>query len=448
MRKKILIVCMLLSLGISGITFFVNAEEKIIIDDSKELFKQVQLFADAITLISKEYVKPIEVKDLIYGAIKGMMGTLDGYSQFLDPDSFRDITEETKGEFGGIGIEIGMREGVLTVIAPIEDTPAFKAGLQADDKIVKIDDEITREMTLDDAVKKLRGEPGTDVKITVIREGADKLLDFTLTRAIIKLESIKESKIIEEDIAYIKLVEFQERTARDLRQEIKNLKAEGAKSLIIDLRNNPGGLLNSSIDVADQFLEPGALIVYTEGRDPKKRVDYTAKRKTDFHDMNMAVLVNKGSASASEILAGAIKDNKRGIIIGTPTFGKGSVQTVMPLKDRSALRLTTAAYYTPSGKNISDKGIEPDIVVERKKTEEKEEDSEKEKIEEKKKELFRKVKKDKKDDEQEEKEKTEEKKEIYDNQLRTAVNVLKGINIFEGYKTQVVEVEVEEKVAE
>ena len=402
-----------------------RAEEGDIIDNSKELFKQIQLLADSITLISTDYVEPIKVKDLVYGAIKGMMNTLDGYSQFLDPESFKEITEETKGEFGGLGIEIGMRDGVLTIIAPMEGTPAFEAGVEAGDRIVKIDGEVTRDMTLDESVEKLRGEAGTEVTITVIREETEEILDFTITRAIIKIKSIKNVELIKEDIAYVRIVEFQERTARDLRSNIKELRKKGAKSLIIDIRNNPGGLLDSGVEVADLFLKQGAMIVYTEGRDPKKRIDFKAKKKPDFEDMDIVVLANKGSASASEILAGALKDNKRALVLGVTTFGKGSVQTVIPLEDKSALRLTTAAYFTPSGKNIMDKGVDPDVVVKRVRAKAPEEKEEKEK---KKSGIFAKVEKPK------EKE-PEEKPKEYDNQIQAAVSILKGVRVFEEYRS-------------
>ncbi len=394
-----------------------------IMDDSKELFRQVRLFADSITLISADYVEPVKAKDLVYGAIKGMMDTLDGYSQFLDPESFKEITEETKGEFGGIGIEIGIREGVLTVISPIEDTPAFTAGIQSGDKIVKVDGQITRDMTLNEAVKKMRGNPGTKVDITVVREGVEEALEFTITRAIIKVKSVKDAAIIEDDIGYVKILEFQERTAQDLAREIKKLRKNGAKSLILDLRNNPGGLLDAAVDVADLFLEPGTMVVYTEGRDPAKKTEFRAKKRSAFGDMRLAVLVNRGSASAAEIFAGAVKDNKRGLVIGSATFGKGSVQTVIPLKDRSALRLTTAAYFTPSGKKIMDEGVAPDIYVElMKAAPERVKEKDKKKTE-----IFEKVEKRKKEKEEEALKELQE----YDNQVKTAVNVLKGVRIFE-----------------
>ncbi|MGB2600441.1 MAG: S41 family peptidase [Candidatus Omnitrophota bacterium] len=445
MKSKLVIVLVVVFI-VAAAVFTVRAEDKDagLLDNTKELFNQIQLFADSITLISTDYVEPVKVKDLVYGAIRGMMDTLDGYSQFLDPESFQEITEETKGEFGGVGIEVGMREGILTVIAPIEDTPAFEAGIQTDDKIVKIDDEVTRDMTLDDAVKMLRGEPGTEVVITVIREETEEILDFKIKRAVIKLKSITKSEVIEEDIAYVKIEEFQERTAKDLRENIKDLMKQGADSLIIDIRNNPGGLLDASVESADEFLAPGMLVVYTEGRNPEKRTEFKSKKKSDFDDLDLVVLVNKGSASAAEIFAGAIKDNKRGVLVGATTFGKGSVQTVIPLKDQSALRLTTAAYFSPSGRCIRDKGIEPDIYVEKKKL--KKEKVEKDQEEQKKEEVFKKVKKDdkkpkkKKDDKKPEKEKPEEEKKIderllKDNQLQAAVSILKGVKIFESYRS-------------
>jgi carboxyl-terminal processing protease len=433
-RSKSLIVFLLMFAAVSAGLTGRAQEEGSMIDNAKELFKEIQLFADSISLISTDYVEPVKVKDLVYGAIKGMMDTLDGYSQFLDPESFREITEETKGEFGGIGIEVGIREGVLTVIAPIEGTPGYEAGFQPEDKIVKIDDEVTRDMTLDDAVKKMRGEPGTKVKLIVIREGVDELLEFNMTRAIIKLKSISKAIIVEDDIAYIQIEEFQERTARDLRKSIKDLREKGAKNLIIDVRNNPGGLLDASVETADHFLEPGTLIVYTEGRDPKKRMDFKAKKKPEFEDMDLVVLVNKGSASAAEIFAGAIMDNKRGLVVGETTFGKGSVQTVIPLKDKSALRLTTAGYFTPSGKCIREKGIDPSIYVKRQKAAEAKEE-EKEELEKKKAEIFSKLKDDKEKKQKEEAGENEGEKLLKtDNQLQAAVNILKGIQILEEYK--------------
>lgn len=405
-----------------------QAEDFNVVEKSKELFEEVQLFSDSLALISADYVKPVKIKDLIYGAIRGMIETLDGYSQFLDPESFREITEETEGQFGGVGIEIGVRDGILTVISAIEDTPAFKAGVKPGDMIVKIADRTTRNMTLDEAVDNLRGEAGTNIRITVYRKGTNGLLDFSMERAIIKLKSVKDAKIIEGDIAYVKLIEFQQRTASDLGKEVKRLVNDGAKSLILDLRNNPGGLLDAAIEASDYFLEPGKMIVYTEGRDPKKRVEFVSKRKSEFNGLKMAILINKGSASSSEIMAGALRDNKRAILIGVTTFGKGSIQTVIPLRDKSAVRITTASYFTPSGKNLMDKGIDPDIYVEysdNKETPANEDvNAEKEKI-------FSGI--DEAMESGEEGNKDEGKKERYDSQITAAINALKGITILEDF---------------
>lgn len=433
MRKKLLVGFVAVTM-VWAVFFSLEAQEKSIIDNSKDLFKEIQIFADSLTIISTDYVEPIKVKELVYGAIRGMMDTLDGYSQFLDPDSFKEITEETKGEFAGLGVEIGIRDGILTVISPIADTPADIAGVEAGDKIVKIDDKVTRDFTLDEAVKMMRGAPGTEVSLTVIREGVDEPLEFAITRAIIKLKSIKDSMILEEDIGYVRLVEFQERTARDMRSAVKELRGEGARYLIVDLRNNPGGLLDAAVETSDLFLEPGELIVYTEGRDPTKRMDFLSKKKPEFEDMDMIILVNKGSASAAEILAGALKDNKRAVIVGTTTFGKGSVQTVIPLKDQSALRLTTAAYYTPSGKNLRDKGIEPDVYVKRIKAAARtEEEAAEDKKAADRSKVFNKIEGgpgDKKDADSGKAEDGPERLQDTDNQIQAAVNIFKGVQIF------------------
>ncbi|MFH1309835.1 MAG: S41 family peptidase [Candidatus Omnitrophota bacterium] len=422
MKKRIIGSVILAFLLLASV--FSHAKDVNIVDDSKELFKQIQLFADSITLISADYVEPVSVKDLVYGAIKGMMATLGGYNQFLDPESFKEITEETKGEFGGLGVSVGMRDGVLTVISPMEDTPAYTAGIKSGDKIVKIDDEITKDMPFDEAIKKMRGNPGTKVKLTIIREGENKILEFLLARAVIKLQSIKESRIFDKSIGYIRIMEFQEKTTKDLAQNIIELRNKGAKDIVLDLRNNPGGLLSAAIEVSDLFLPIETMIVYTEGRNPKKRMEFRAKKESKFDDMDMVLIVDNGSASAAEIFAGALKDNKRALIIGVPTFGKGSVQTVIPLEDKSALRLTTADYYTPSGKNLRNKGIEPDVYVEKMSLipETFQEDQEEIKTK-----VFEKL-------DGKNPPKIEDKVK-YDNQVQTAVSILKGIKIFEKHKT-------------
>ncbi len=334
--------------------------------DRTELYNQIQLFSDAIALIQSNYVDEIEPKKLIYGALSGMLKALDPYSQFMDPDTYNEMKVETTGKFGGLGIEISIRDHLLTIIAPIDGTPAHKVGLKAGDKIVKIDGEPTRDITLIGAVKRLRGKPGTSVDLTILREKEKKLLDFSITRDIIEIASIKESEMIDANIGYIKLVEFQEDTDRELEKALRKLEGEGMNSLILDLRNNPGGLLNSAVSIADKFLDADKLIVATKGKKESQATEFKSRRKGTARDYPLAIVVNGGSASASEIVAGAIQDNNRGIVIGVKTFGKGSVQTVVPLADGSALRITTAKYFTPSGKSIVNDGITPDIIVEQK----------------------------------------------------------------------------------
>ena len=408
---------------------------------SQDLFKQIQVFSDAITLIDTDYVKKLEVKDLIHGAIKGMMNTLDGYSQFLDEDSFQDIKEETKGEFGGIGVEIGIRDGVLTVITPMEGTPAAESGIESGDKVVKINGDITRDITLDEAVRKLRGLPGSEVSITVMRDNGE-MMDVTLKRTIIKLQSVKESKMISGDIAYIKLVEFQKRTAKDIDVALRKLKKDGASGLVLDLRNNPGGLLDSAIEVSEKFLKKGTLIVYTEGRDPADRADFFSRKTPKHADIDIVVLINKGSASAAEILAGALQDNKRALLVGEVSFGKGSVQTVIPLRDSSALRLTTAAYYTPAGRNLMDKGIEPDICVQAEKRKPTDDMLDDEGTEERSDPFEGLEKGSRPGSGQEEYSKICVEPELKDEQIRTAVNILKGVRVFEANKKKLEQKEV------
>lgn len=325
-----------------------------------EGYEELKTFTEVLSMVKKNYVEDVKSKDLVYGAIRGMLNSLDPHSSFMTAEGYKDMQVETKGEFGGIGIQIGMKESMLTVIAPIEDTPAYKAGIKAGDKIVKINNVTTRDMTLQDAVSKMRGTPKTTVVISIMREGWKESKDFTLTREIIKVKSVK-SKVLEGGIGYVKINQFQEQTANDLAAAMKKLDEEKITSLVLDLRNDPGGLLNSSIDVASQFLEKGKLVVYTKTRSGEKSEFFTDNN--GHFKLPMVVLVNQGSASASEIVAGALKDWNRAVILGTLTFGKGSVQTVIPLSDGSGLRLTTAKYYTPKGKSIQGTGITPDIIV-------------------------------------------------------------------------------------
>jgi carboxyl-terminal processing protease len=328
-----------------------------------ELYANIELFTDALTIIQSEYVEEVEAKDLIYGALKGMLSSLDDYSQFLDPDAYKEIKVETEGKFGGLGIEITIKNGLLTIISPIDDTPAHRAGLKAGDKIVKIEGELTKDITLMEAVKKLRGKPGTKIDITVLREGEEKLLDFTITRDIIKIESVKEAKVLEDKIGYIRLANFTEDTPREFEKALVSLEKEGLEGLVLDLRNNPGGLLNVAVETADKFILAGNVIVSTKGRNPEQIIEFKSHGRNTHPSYPLVVLVNEGSASGSEIVAGAIQDHRRGVILGTQTFGKGSVQTIIPLKDGSALRLTTSKYFTPSGRAIHGTGITPDVIV-------------------------------------------------------------------------------------
>ena len=326
-----------------------------------EGYEDLKIFTEALSMVKKNYVEDVKTKDLVYGAIKGMLSSLDPHSSFLSPEAYKEMQAETKGEFGGIGIQIGIKEGMLTVIAPIEDTPAYRAGLKAGDKIIKINNELTKDMSLHDAVDKMRGAPKTSVIITILREGWKETKDFTLVREIIKVKSVK-SKLLEDGIGYVKINQFQEQTAADLSTALEKLTQEKMNSLILDLRNNPGGLLNSAVGVTSQFLPPGKLVVYIKGKKGEKTDYNTTEDKPDYN-IPMIVLVNEGSASASEIVAGALKDWNRAVILGTKTFGKGSVQSVIPLSDGSGLRLTTAIYYTPKGTSIQATGIAPDIIV-------------------------------------------------------------------------------------
>ncbi len=325
-----------------------------------EGYEELKTFTEVMSMVKKHYVEEVTTKDLIYSAIKGMLNSLDPHSSFMPPEAYKEMQVETKGEFGGLGIQIGMKDGVLTVIAPIEDTPAYKAGIKAGDKIIKINNEPTKDMNIQDAVSKMRGAPNTPVTISVLREGWKEPKDFTIIRDIIKIKSVK-SKMLEDNIGYIKISQFQEQTSADLSAALKKLEDEKINSLIVDLRNDPGGLLNSAIDVAGQFLPKGKLVVYTKTRAGEKSEFFTEGDRS--FSLPMIVLVNQGSASASEIVAGALKDWNRAVVLGTQTFGKGSVQTVIPLSDGSGLRLTTAKYYTPKGISIQNTGIAPDIVV-------------------------------------------------------------------------------------
>ena len=325
-------------------------------------YEQIKTFGSVLDLVQRNYVEEIPPKKLIYGAVQGMLQSLDPHSSFMKPEDYKELQIETKGSFTGIGIEISLKDGILTVVSPIEGTPAYKAGLKANDKILKIEGKTTKNMTLIESVKLLRGAKGTKVTISIYREGWRRLKDVTLTRDVIPIQSVR-SRILEDGYGYIRVSNFQNKTAFELKKAIRELeKGKGLKGLVLDLRNNPGGLLDQAVKVADVFLEKG-LVVYTDGRIEEQKMRFEAHPNKHSHDYPIAVLVNEGSASASEIVAGALQDHKRAIILGVRTFGKGSVQTIIPLEDGSAVRLTTARYYTPNGRSIQAKGIEPDIEV-------------------------------------------------------------------------------------
>ncbi len=326
-------------------------------------YDKLKTFSEILSLLEANYVEKVDANDLVDGAIRGMLKTLDPHTSYLPPEAFTQMKVETSGRFGGLGIEITIRKGILTVVAPIEDTPAFKAGVKAGDRIIKIEDESTLDMTLSDAVERLRGKIDTEVSITIFREGMEEPLEVTLVRANIQVKSVK-SKIYEGSIGYVKIRSFTKTTSRDLDKVLDEFREKNVKKLVLDLRNNPGGLLNQAVEVSDRFLKPENLIVYTQGRTEEQNMRFTTHDRVQRVTYPMIILVNSGSASASEIVAGALQDSNRAIILGTQTFGKGSVQTIIPLSDGSALRLTTARYYTPSGRVIQENGIVPDIVVE------------------------------------------------------------------------------------
>ena len=330
---------------------------------NEDLYKELELFEHALSIVRSDYVEEPQAKDLIYGALKGMLATLDPYSQFLDPDSYNELKVDTEGEFGGLGIEITIKDELLTIISPIDDTPAYEAKLQPGDRIVKINGELTRGITLLEAVKKLRGKPGTDVTLTLFREGETELKEVAMKRAIITIQSVRAADLMEDHIGYVRLSDFREKTADDLEVSLKKLREEAMDSLILDLRNNPGGLLDVSVSVAELFLNRHELIVSTKGRLRNQNQEMRARINGLVNDLPMVVLINEGSASASEIVAGAIQDHHRGIVMGTKSHGKASVQTIFPLKDGSALRLTTSKYFTPSGRSIHGQGIIPDVEV-------------------------------------------------------------------------------------
>ena len=325
---------------------------------------QLRNFSDIFSRIKSDYVENVDDKTLLEYAIRGMLSGLDPHSTYLDADEYQELRIGTSGAFGGLGIQVGMEDGFVKVISPIDDTPAFHAGLEAGDLIIRLDDKSVKGMTLNDAVKIMRGKPGTDIQLTVVREGQDKPLEFTVTRDIIKVASVK-SRMLEPGFGYVRITNFQSKTARDLLEAINKLKEENEEELnglVLDLRNNPGGVLNAAADVSDLFIEKGKL-VYTEGRIENSHFEFNAKPGDILDGSPVVVLINGGSASASEIVAGALQDHNRAVIMGSKSFGKGSVQTIQELRSGGAVKITTARYFTPSGRSIQGEGITPDIEL-------------------------------------------------------------------------------------
>ena len=360
-KKKFFLQAIVFCLLIGSILFF-NGNSLIVKAGTGETYKNLEIFTEVLRQIEKNYVEPEDEEKLIQGAIKGMVQSLDPHSAYLSKEEHQDLLSETKGSFSGIGVEITVRDNVLTVVSPIEGTPAYKAGMQAGDRIIKIDGKNAADMTLPEAIKSIRGEKGTKVTLTIMREGVEKPLEFTVTRDVIPIRSVR-STLLTPKIAYVRISNFQSKTTNDLVAELEKLEnGRKLEGLILDLRNNPGGLLSQAIDVSDLFLDSG-VIVSTKGRESSQDLKATAHKKKTNRTYPIIVLVNGGSASAAEIVAGALQDNKRALILGTKTFGKGSVQTIIPLSDGSGLRLTTAMYYTPSGRSIQASGIEPDVEV-------------------------------------------------------------------------------------
>ena len=383
MRSKLEKFILILGGAIVGILISINLP--VFADKTKSStlpIDELRTFAEVFGRIKSDYVEPIEDKKLINEALNGMLSGLDPHSTFLDLDHFKDLEMGTTGEFGGLGIEVGMEDGYVLVISPIEDTPAYKAGLKSGDLIMKLDSTSVQGLTLNDAVKLMRGKPGTSIILQILRKGINSPFDLKVTRAQIKTKSVK-AKLVEPNYAYIRITQFQERTGEDLAKALEKLRAENKfafNGIILDMRNNPGGLLNSSVAVSAAFLKEGQLVVYTEGRAPDSKMNLTTSPENfirnnseknnyiknlpaDIKDTPMVVLINNGSASASEIVAGALQDHKRALIVGTRSFGKGSVQSILPMMNGTAIKLTTARYFTPNGRSIQGKGIVPDIIV-------------------------------------------------------------------------------------
>lgn len=351
-------------IGICGSVVAEKDKNDATLDSEALPYEDLRTFTEIFGRIKRDYVEPVSDKKLLEDAIRGMLAGLDPHSAYLVSEEYQELKEGTTGQFGGLGIEVTMENGFIKVVSPIDDTPAQRAGIKTGDLIIRLDDQPVKGMSLADAVKTMRGEPGSKIELTVVREGADAPLKLTLVRAVIKVQSVK-SRILEKNYGYVRISSFQSGTGESLKEALANLKKENTgklKGLVLDLRNNPGGVLNAAVDVSDAFLKSG-LIVYTEGRIENSEMRFNATPDDLIDGAPMVVLINAGSASASEIVAGALQDQKRAVIMGEKSFGKGSVQTILPTSNGSAVKLTTARYYTPSGRSIQAEGIEPDIAL-------------------------------------------------------------------------------------
>ena len=354
----------LIAFSLLGVTQVTHADEGSQADVLP--IEDLRLFAEIFSMIKSDYVEPIDDATLLRDAVRGMLGGLDPHSSFLDPDSFHEINVDTRGEFGGLGIEVTLDEGVIRVVAPIDGTPADRAGIESGDLIIRLDGKTVKGNSLESAVEQMRGEPGSEITLTIVREGVDQPFDVTLKRAIIQLQSAR-GELLEDRYGYVRVSQFQSGTSASLRRQIEKLEEQAGEpltGLVLDLRNNPGGVLNGAVEVSDLFLRDG-VIVSTRGRTADADYTFNATARDVLQGAPMVVLVNRGSASASEIVAGALQDHGRALILGTKTFGKGSVQTILPMNNGAALKLTTARYYTPNGRSIQATGIEPDIVSRR-----------------------------------------------------------------------------------
>jgi len=411
-------------------------------DEPKEALAPLPLnelrsFTEVFSRIKSDYVEPVEDKKLLEDAVQGMLAGLDPHSAYLDADSFKDMRVETEGQFGGLGIEVTMENGFVKVVSPIEDTPAARAGVKPGDLIIRLDDKAVKGLTLTEAVRAMRGKPGSDITLTIVREGATKPLKITLTRAVIKIQSVK-SRMLESGFGYVRITQFQAGTDKGLAEALKKLETENKgtlRGMILDLRNNPGGVLNSAVGVSDAFIDKG-LIVYTEGRVADSKMKLSATPGDLLNGAPMVVLINGGSASASEIVAGALQDHKRAVIMGTKSFGKGSVQTIIPVSNGAALKITTARYYTPSGRSIQASGIVPDIVTEEARITKSEaadrlREADLARHLENGDEIAKPKEEPKKEDKKDDKKKDETgKPAVEDYQLQEALNLLKGISFF------------------